>query len=310
MIHRTGNSARPRQLPLLLRGCERPLAGRLAAAAALVISGLLSSCMYFAGTGGALRPIDPASWVDEIEDYPQSAIARRQSGTTIVDVTADASGRVTGCAIVSSSGSDHLDRATCVWAPRRGRFIPGSRNAARPPYRFSVYWDFTKLTPPQQEISAWEPPVVVGGRSASITSLDRAAICPALSRLAYEAAALREVRGVRFNSNACMMNTPGTAEEPFCSDLALAGGIRHADKAAVQIRQCLNSRGRGIKVENSYQPIAWRPMGQRVRVTGTFENDVLLELTYSSWLAMGGAGLYELTLTPRGLHNTVVEQRR
>jgi len=47
------------------------------------------------------------------EDYPPEAVRNHWQGTVIADLTVSATGRVTACKIVKSSGHAVLDDATC-----------------------------------------------------------------------------------------------------------------------------------------------------------------------------------------------------
>jgi protein TonB len=58
------------------------------------------------------------------DDYPASAQANGEEGTVQAKLTVSASGRVSGCEIVRSSGHKSLDDATCRILERRARFTP------------------------------------------------------------------------------------------------------------------------------------------------------------------------------------------
>jgi protein TonB len=64
-----------------------------------------------------------ASFVSN-DDYPTQAIRNEEQGTSAFVLTVNRRGRVTDCAITSSSGSTSLDRATCSIMTRRARFTP------------------------------------------------------------------------------------------------------------------------------------------------------------------------------------------
>lgn len=66
------------------------------------------------------------------DDYPQSAIRNEEQGTTAVRLTISTEGRVSNCAITSSSGSTALDNATCNIIRRRARYTPAKDQAGRP----------------------------------------------------------------------------------------------------------------------------------------------------------------------------------
>jgi protein TonB len=58
------------------------------------------------------------------DDYPQGALQSRAQGVVRIRLAVGPDGRVTGCAITGSSGSRHLDSATCSVLRSRARFTP------------------------------------------------------------------------------------------------------------------------------------------------------------------------------------------
>jgi protein TonB len=66
---------------------------------------------------------NPASWFST-DDYPAAARRANAAGRVTVQLNIDASGRVEGCRVTSSSGNQDLDDTTCRLATRRGRFNP------------------------------------------------------------------------------------------------------------------------------------------------------------------------------------------
>lgn len=66
------------------------------------------------------------------DDYPASALRNEEQGTTAVRLTIGPDGRVSDCAITSSSGSSALDNATCNILRRRARFTPAKDQAGNP----------------------------------------------------------------------------------------------------------------------------------------------------------------------------------
>ncbi len=58
------------------------------------------------------------------DDYPSAALRAEQQGTTGFRLSVDASGKVTDCAITSSSGAPVLDSTDCSLLKRRARFNP------------------------------------------------------------------------------------------------------------------------------------------------------------------------------------------
>jgi TonB family protein len=69
------------------------------------------------------RPISPQRWV-RYEDYPVSALRADAAGTSVARVDVATDGRVSGCTIVSGSGSAELDKAACTALRRHARFEP------------------------------------------------------------------------------------------------------------------------------------------------------------------------------------------
>lgn len=67
----------------------------------------------------------PAGWVTN-NDYPGRALTREHEGNVSYSINVDARGRVLDCRIVSSSGHDTLDNATCRLIERRARFNPAT----------------------------------------------------------------------------------------------------------------------------------------------------------------------------------------
>jgi protein TonB len=71
---------------------------------------------------------DIARWVTT-DDYPTRDIRARHTGTVRFRLAIDASGRVSDCTIVQSSGYAGLDDATCRNVTRRARFDPATDSA-------------------------------------------------------------------------------------------------------------------------------------------------------------------------------------
>jgi protein TonB len=65
-------------------------------------------------------------------DYPPSAIRAEAQGIVGFTLDVDKDGRVTNCAIVSSSGSAVLDQATCRIMTARAQFVPAHDRKGRP----------------------------------------------------------------------------------------------------------------------------------------------------------------------------------
>lgn len=71
-----------------------------------------------------------ADWF-EADSYPPQARAKSQEGLTVYALDIDAQGRVMGCNIVETSGSDLLDSTTCTQVISNGRFRPARDAAGR-----------------------------------------------------------------------------------------------------------------------------------------------------------------------------------
>jgi TonB family protein len=94
----------------------------------------------------AVRPQgNSGNWISGA-DYPDAARARGESGRSGFALDVDETGRVTRCAIVSSSGSALLDEATCRIVPGRARFWPARDargNPVRSIYQGGVRWSLS-----------------------------------------------------------------------------------------------------------------------------------------------------------------------
>ncbi|HOB13487.1 MAG TPA: energy transducer TonB [Novosphingobium sp.] len=74
---------------------------------------------------------NPGSWATT-NDYPTRALREEREGSTGFRVTVGPDGRVTGCSVTASSGSDDLDSATCANVTRRARFTPATDGEGNP----------------------------------------------------------------------------------------------------------------------------------------------------------------------------------
>lgn len=85
-----------------------------------------------APTAGAARPIgDAANWVSS-DDYPPAALRMGASGKVGVSLKVGPSGRVTNCAVTTSSGNADLDTTTCQLMMRRARYAPATDGKGTP----------------------------------------------------------------------------------------------------------------------------------------------------------------------------------
>lgn len=91
---------------------------------------------------GAAPKNGPTGWVTT-DDYPLRALRREWEGTVNYALQVGTDGRVDECRILSSSGHDVLDEATCRWVERRARFdaaIDGTGAQIAGSYRGAVTW--------------------------------------------------------------------------------------------------------------------------------------------------------------------------
>ena len=65
-------------------------------------------------------------------DYPKGALRRGEQGSTAITMTVSTTGRGENCTVVTSSGSEELDRATCWLVTRRARFRPAIDSSGSP----------------------------------------------------------------------------------------------------------------------------------------------------------------------------------
>lgn len=112
-----------------------------------------------AGAGQKVRPtpINAGQWISA-DDYPAPAIRAAEEGRVAFELEVDASGVVTSCTIVTSSGSALLDVHTCDLMQLRARFVPArdaQGDAVRGSYGSSVTWRIPDGTP--FDISTMQP---------------------------------------------------------------------------------------------------------------------------------------------------------
>ena len=73
----------------------------------------------------------PATWFSP-NDYPASAVRAREEGAVRFALDVSATGAVTGCRIVESSGHPDLDGQTCASAMQHARFAPALDKRGKP----------------------------------------------------------------------------------------------------------------------------------------------------------------------------------
>lgn len=70
------------------------------------------------------KPIgSPGTWVTSA-DYPPESRAAGESGQVTVKIEIDATGKVSGCTVATSSGFPRLDQKTCELVTLRGKYEP------------------------------------------------------------------------------------------------------------------------------------------------------------------------------------------
>ena len=93
--------------------------------------------------GADVRPLGrPGEWVTT-DDYPSSALRAGQQGRTSFRLDIGSDGRVTGCTVTQTSGSDVLDGTACRMLQRRAKFTAArdtDGNAIASSYSSSVLW--------------------------------------------------------------------------------------------------------------------------------------------------------------------------
>ena len=85
----------------------------------------------------------PLQALISLDDYPMSALARREQGRVEFRLDVGANGRVLGCTITRSSGSSALDATTCRILRSRGRYTPARDSNGMPvgyPVEDAVEW--------------------------------------------------------------------------------------------------------------------------------------------------------------------------
>lgn len=77
------------------------------------------------------------------DNYPPAAIRAGAQGRVVARLTVGTDGRVSGCEVVSSSGNEDLDAATCRTATNRVYFFPAldaARRVIASSYTLPVRW--------------------------------------------------------------------------------------------------------------------------------------------------------------------------
>lgn len=122
-------------LILLLQGGPEPVQPPMPAVSHLNISQLPVP-------HGPVPRGNPANWIQS-SDYPATALGNGEGGTTVFTLSVDATGGVTDCHVVASSGSAALDQATCDLIRARAVFFPAADRAHKPVaglYTNKMHW--------------------------------------------------------------------------------------------------------------------------------------------------------------------------
>jgi protein TonB len=77
-------------------------------------------------------PARPVTALFSVYDYPSEAVKNGWQGDVTVDLTVGTNGKVTNCAIVTSSDHEVLDSATCNILMRRAKFKPATDASGQP----------------------------------------------------------------------------------------------------------------------------------------------------------------------------------
>ena len=96
----------------------------------------------------AIAKGDPGTWAGSL-DYPSLALMEQREGTTGFRLTVNTEGRVSDCAIVSSSGHADLDKATCDRVTVRAAFYPAQDKQGQPTvghYSNRIRWQIPSIS--------------------------------------------------------------------------------------------------------------------------------------------------------------------
>lgn len=150
-------------------------------------------------------PIDPASWVTD-NDYPAEALRRDEFGTVRFALLVDATGKVTRCNVLATSGFAVLDQTACAAMLQRARFKP-ARDAAGQPIVASYQASFSWVIPggPDPRKVAREP---VPGLDMLLTlkKVPKAYTQPALLRVHFNAARKPDACRVELSSGSAALD--------------------------------------------------------------------------------------------------------
>jgi TonB family protein len=115
----------------------------------LVAEAILALVLASLAEAEAKPPLLRAGSIGEA-DYPAAALAARAEGTTRVRFLVAATGRVTDCAVIGSSGHAALDAASCAILVRRFQYRPlaDASGAPRPSWHSrTISWTLPGANP-------------------------------------------------------------------------------------------------------------------------------------------------------------------
>lgn len=118
---------------------------------------MIIGALLLAGTVVAATPETPLPWF-EFTDYPMKAFEKNQEGITRFQLLIAPDGQISTCKVVSSSGSEELDKTTCYLAQKRVKFRPARDDSGMPVwglYRSQAVWaipDHRLYAPPAPDL--------------------------------------------------------------------------------------------------------------------------------------------------------------
>lgn len=188
------------------------------ALAAVAAPGSASTPITLPRPPGSAAPVIPLSGYVTEGDYPAAAIRSGQQGTVSFRLSIGTDGRVQGCAVTRSSGSDLLDSTTCRLMVRRVRFTPATDPQGRPRAdEFDGYIEWRLPEPPLDRSPLPERPGAAMDLWSQCTWGEGARL--ALSSLEPAAVAERAIR-------ACTELEANAARELSASPVTRANGPR------------------------------------------------------------------------------------
>jgi TonB family protein len=127
-------------------------------------------------SGEAPRPrISPQTWITN-DDYPPAALRAEESGTVGFRLEVDETGKVTDCAVTSSSGSALLDATTCQLLKRRAAFYPAvdsDGTPAKSAYVSRLKWIIPEDPPMPRQAQAASVRAVIGTRGEILSCSEK-----------------------------------------------------------------------------------------------------------------------------------------